>query len=122
MGYNLCMLESYRELTVWQRAIEMSVAIYKLTANFPREETYGLSTQLRRSGVSVASHIAEGYGRGTTVEYKHLLAMARGSNLEAQTQLVIARELQLASEPSLDHVEGLSFEVGKMLNTMLKKL
>jgi four helix bundle protein len=115
-------VESFRELKVWQRAIEMSVAIYRLTADFPREETYGLSIQLRRSGVSVASNIAEGYGRGTNGEYKHFLAIARGSNHEAQTQLVIARELELASQPSIDHVESLSIEVGKMLTAMLKKV
>lgn len=87
------MAKSYRELIVWQRAIELTVALYKLTASFPREEIYGLTAQLRRAGVSIASNIAEGYGRTTKGEYKSFRGMARGSALEVQTQLVIAREL-----------------------------
>jgi len=64
------MVQSHRELLLWQRAIELSVAIYKLTAGFPREEVYGLTSQLRRASVSIASNIAEGYGRGSKGEYK----------------------------------------------------
>jgi four helix bundle protein len=116
------MIESHRELVVWKRAIEMTVAIYQLTVGFPREEAYGLTNQIRRAGVSIASNIAEGYGRATKGEYKHFLAIARGPNLEAQTQLVIARELRYASEESIQKVESLSAEVGKMLTSMLKKL
>jgi four helix bundle protein len=116
------MVESHRELLVWQRAIQLSVAIYKLTASFPREELYGLTAQLRRAGVSIASNIAEGYGRGSRGEYKQFLAIARGSNLEVQTQLVIAKELHFASSASIDTAEALSEEVGKMLTVMLKKL
>jgi four helix bundle protein len=85
------MVQSYRDLIVWQRAVQMSVAIYRLTAAFPRDELYGLTSQLRRAGVSVASNIAEGYGRGSTGEYKQFLGMARGSNMEVQTQLEIYR-------------------------------
>jgi four helix bundle protein len=85
--------EGFRDLIVWQRAVQMSVAIYQLTSDFPREEMYGLTSQLRRAGVSVASNIAEGWGRQSEGEYKHFLGMARGSNLEVQTQMVIAAEL-----------------------------
>jgi four helix bundle protein len=74
--------DSFRDVVAWQRAIQMSVAIYKLTAGFPKEETYGLSSQLRRAGVSVASNIAEGYARNSRGEYKQFLGMARGSNSE----------------------------------------
>ncbi|HWB33291.1 MAG TPA: four helix bundle protein [Acidobacteriaceae bacterium] len=114
--------DSYRDLIVWQRAIQMSVAIYKLTSSFPREELYGLTSQLRRAGVSVASNIAEGYGRATTGEYKHFLGMARGSNMEAQTQLVIVRELGIGDAEMLNRAEGLSNEVGKMLVAIMDKL
>jgi four helix bundle protein len=114
--------ESYKDLLVWQRSIQMSVAIYRLTAGFPKEETYGLSSQLRRAGVSVASNIAEGYARSSTGEYKQFLGMARGSNSEVQTQLIIARELGLGSSASLDHAEGLSNEVGKMMAAILRNL
>ncbi|MFP5227212.1 MAG: four helix bundle protein [Acidobacteriota bacterium] len=115
-------IESYRDLIVWQRAVAMSVAVYRLTAQFPREETFGLTGQLRRAGVSVASNIAEGNGRATSGEYRHFLGMARGSNLELQTQLVIARQLGLGASESIDQAEGLSFEIGKMLVALMKKL
>jgi four helix bundle protein len=114
--------ESFRDLVVWQRAIQMSVAVYKLTALFPKEETYGLSSQLRRAGVSVASNIAEGYARSSRGEYKQFLGMARGSNSEVQTQLVIARELGFGSPQALDNAEGLSNEVGKMMAAILRGL
>lgn len=116
------MLESYRELKVWQRSVQLGVSVYKLTTTFPRDELYGLVSQLRRSGVSVASNIAEGYGRGSRGEYKQFLMTARGSNHELQTQLVFAKELKLGAEESIAAAEALSEEVGKMLTTMLKKL
>jgi four helix bundle protein len=116
------MIQSHRELLIWQRAIELSLAIYRLTASFPREELYGLTNQMRRASVSIASNIAEGYGRGTKGEYRQFLSIARGSNLELQTQLVITKELRFASHESIQTVEGLTIEIDKMLNTMLKKL
>jgi four helix bundle protein len=87
------MAKSYPELEVWKRAIELSVVLYKLTRDFPREEIYGLTSQLRRAGVSVASNIAEGYGRSTKGKFRSFLGVARGSTLEVQTQLVIAASL-----------------------------
>jgi four helix bundle protein len=98
--------ESYKDLLVWQRSIQMSVAIYKLTAGFLKEEVYGLSSQVRRAGISVASNIAEGYARMSTGEYRQFLGMARGSNSEVQTQLIIARELGYGSPQLLDKAEG----------------
>jgi len=114
--------ESYKDLLVWQRAIEMTVAIYRFTEDFPKEERYGLSSQVRRAGVSVASNIAEGYGRTSTGEYKHFLGMARGSNLEVQTQLVIARELGFGEVDHLRKADDLSQEVAKMLIALIRKL
>jgi four helix bundle protein len=116
------MIESYRDLTVWQRAIEMSVALYRTTEKFPKTEIYGLTSQLRRAGVSTASNIAEGFGRGSTADYLKFLRVARGSNFEVQTQLVIAKELGLGKTQELEAVEYLSHEVGKMLVTMMKRL
>ncbi len=115
-------VESYRDLNVWQRAIQMTLAVYRLTAEFPREEVYGLASQLRRAGVSVASNIAEGYGRTSKSEYRQFLGMARGSNLELQTQLVIARELHPGIAKKIDDAENLSLEVGKMLVVMMRRL
>ena len=114
--------DSYKDLIVWQRSIQMTVAIYRLTSGFPKEETYGLTSQLRRAGVSVASNIAEGYARMSKGEYKQFLGVARGSNSEVQTQLVIARELGFGSSQSLDNAEGLSNEVGKMLAGIIRTL
>lgn len=100
----------------------MSVAIYEMTRNFPRDEMYGLTSQMRRAGVSVPSNIAEGYGRLSKEQYRHFLGIAQGSNLELKTQLVIAKQLGFVDFREIDKVEALSFEVGKMLTTLLKKL
>jgi four helix bundle protein len=105
-------LESCRDLIVWKRAIEMTLALYRLTAEFPREEIYGLTSQLRRAAVSVASNIAEGYGRSSRGEYRQFLGIARGSNLEVQTQLVIARGLDVGNAKKIDDAEILLFEIG----------
>jgi len=114
--------DSYRDLIVWQRAVQLSTGIYRLTAEFPKEEVYGLTSQLRRASVSVASNIAEGYGRASSHEYKHFLAMACGSNFEIQTQLTIAGELGFGTAAKRHATEELSHEVGKMLRAILAKL
>lgn len=116
------MAKSYRELDVWRCAIEMSVALYRLTRDFPREEVYGLTSQLRRAGVSVASNIAEGYGRSSRGEYRSFLGMARGSAMEIQTQLVIAHELGFGDPAKIGDVEKLADRAGKMLWAMREKL
>jgi four helix bundle protein len=107
---------------VWQRAIQLSVAIYRLTKDFPREEAFGLSSQIRRAAVSVPSNIAEGHGRLSTGEYRQFLGISRGSNFELQTQLEIARALGLGDSRLIDEAEGLSFEVGKMISGILNAI
>ncbi len=114
--------KSYRDLSVWQRAIECCVALYKLTQIFPTEERFGLTNQLRRAGVSVPSNIAEGYGRLTREQYRHFLGIAQASNFELQTQLCLACKLGFATSEAVAAVESLSTEVGKMLTAMLKKV
>jgi four helix bundle protein len=116
------MAKSYRDLIVWQRAIQLTVSIYRLSATFPPEEKFGLTSQIRRAAVSVASNIAEGYGRGTRAEYRNFLAMARGSNFEVQTQLTIAGELKYGTPELLLAADGLSDEVGRMLFSIIDKL
>jgi four helix bundle protein len=113
-------VQSFRDLNVWQRAIQLSVAIYRLTKDFPREELYGLSSQIRRASVSIPSNIAEGHGRLGTGEYRQFLGIARGSNFELQTQLEIARALGFGNSNLLDEAEGLSHEVGKMIHGILE--
>ena len=116
------MVKSYKDLVVWQRSIELSLSIYRLSATFPAEERYGLTSQLRRAGVSIPSNIAEGYGRGTRKDYKQFLSIARGSTLEVQTQLIIAGELGYCDLDALAQVQSLSEEVSKMLYSLIQKL
>ena len=116
------MAQAFQDLTVWQRSIDMTTAVYELTRTFPREELYGLSSQIRRASVSVASNIAEGRGRLTQGEFKQFLGIAQGSNYEVQTQLLVARRLGIGDPTHLIKAERLSIEVAKMLSSFLATL
>jgi four helix bundle protein len=116
------MTGSFKDLIVWQRAVELSLAICKLTAAFPAPEQFGLTNQLRRASVSIASNIAEGYGRSTKGEYVQSLGYARGSNCEVQTQLVIAGKLGFGAELKRLGAENLCDEIGRMLVVLMRKL
>lgn len=100
----------------------MTLAVYRCTATFPDAEKFGLTNQLRRASVSVASNIAEGYGRATTGEYLQFLGHARGSNCEVETQLIIAKGLGFGSVAERDIAAGLCDEVGRMLRSVMKSL
>jgi four helix bundle protein len=113
---------SFKDLVVWQRAIQLSLAIYKLTSSFPDSERFGLTNQLRRASVSVASNIAEGYGKSTRGEYLQSLGHARGSNCEVQTQLVIANGLGFGNAQTRQAAGDLSEEVSRMLVAIITKL
>ena len=99
--------------------MQLTVAVYKLTQEFPREELYGLTSQIRRSAVSLPSNIAEGHGRLNTTESRQFLGIARGSNCELQTQLEIARALGYGSLKQIEAAEQLSNEVGKMIYSII---
>jgi four helix bundle protein len=116
------MSQSFRDLQVWQRAMQLTVSIYRLSQGFPREEIYGLTSQIRRAAVSVPSNIAEGQGRINGGEFKQFLGIARGSVCELQTQLEIARALQFGKPELIDEAESLSHEVGKMIYSFLESL
>src|ERR1700679_543687 len=116
------MNESFKDLVVWQRAVQMGLEICKVTSSFPASERFGLTNQLRRASVSVASNIAEGYGKSSKGEYLSFLGHARGSNGEVQTQLIISRGLGFGSPESLHQAESLSNEVSRMLVVMMNKL
>jgi four helix bundle protein len=118
----MTIVKSFKQLTVWQRSIELTMEIYRLTQRFPREELFGLTSQLRRAAVSVASNIAEGQSRGTKGEFIQFLGIARGSAAEVDTQLTITRGLKLADESSIDRCDSLCAEVGKMLNALMSSL
>jgi four helix bundle protein len=114
------MAHSFRDLVVWQRSMQLTLAIYRLTQAFPREEMYGLTSQIRSAAVSLPSNIAEGHGRLNTAEFRQFLGIARASNFELQTQLEIARSLAFGSPTLIDEAEGLSHEVGKMIYSILE--
>ena len=115
-------VKSYRELEVWQKAVELVVLIYRHTKGFPKEEVYGLTSQMRRAAVSVPSNIAEGQGRRTTGEFLNYLSIARGSLLELETQAIIAQKLEFLTTPALQEIEIQLTQVGKMLNGLINAL
>ena len=102
--------------------MELATAVYRLTKGFPPEESFGLTSQLRRSAVSIPSNIAEGFGRLSRREFKRFLLIARGSQCELQTQMEIAKSLGLGERHLLDESISLSHEVGKMLFALLNQL
>jgi four helix bundle protein len=110
---------NYQNLIAWQKSISLVTDIYRITMQFPKHETYGLVSQLRRASVSIASNIAEGHGRATPAEFAQFLCQARGSLCEVETQIVIARELAY-----IDRHQDLSFtsrthELGRVLNGLI---
>ncbi len=115
-------VKSFREHIVWQRSIDLCEAIYGFTKTFPSDELYGLRSQLRRASVSIPSNIAEGFGRKSTGELIQFACIARGSNLEVQTQLVIAKRLRFGMESNLLQCEQMSIEVGRRLNSWINSL
>ena len=116
------MARSYRDLFVWQRAKALAVEIYRSTEKFPKHEIYGITSQLRRAAVSVASNIAEGQGRLTVGEFQQFLGHARGSLLEAETQLEIALELGYVTTEECQRLQQHSYEVLGLLNRLLESL
>jgi four helix bundle protein len=113
---------SFRDLMVWQKSMDLATVVYQVTRDFPREELYGLTSQIRRCAGSVPSNIAEGQGRMSTGEFRQFLGVARGSNFEMQTQIEIARRLGLGDSKLLNDAEALSHEVGKMIYAILDKI
>jgi four helix bundle protein len=116
------MSRSYREIKVWQKAIELVVDIYSCTRSFPREELYGLAGQLRRAAVSIASNIAEGKGRRTDRELLQFLHHARGSVFEVETQLTIASRLGYMPEAEVLRLGHSASEIARMLNGLIKAI
>ena len=115
-------MTSYRDLIVWQKSMLLVTLIYKLVAQLPENEKYGLIPQIKRSAISIPSNIAEGYGRNYKKDYSRFLQIARGSLFENQTQLEIAVNLDFIRPNDLDDIKELYIEVEKMLNSLIKKL
>ena len=116
------MLQSYRELLVWQKAMDLATMVYHLTEPFPKREIYGLAAQLRRAGVSVPSNIAEGYGRGSRREYLQFLTIAQGSLKELETQVLLAERLAYATAAQASSVLSETEAAGKMPGGLIRSL
>lgn len=114
--------KTFRDLDVWNKAIDLTSLIYEFTAGFPKEEVYGLTSQMRRAAVSIASNVAEGSARGTRRDFRQFVKQAEGSNSELQTQMVIARRLRFGNPLKLCPAESLSIEIGKMLGGLATSL
>jgi four helix bundle protein len=110
---------SYRDLVAWQKAMKFATEIYEVTKHFPSEERYGLTNQLRRAAVSVPSNIAEGQARFSQREFHHFLGMARGSLVEIETQLLIARDLKYVQTAKTDGLLAAADELGRVLNGLI---
>jgi four helix bundle protein len=116
------MSRSYREFLAWQRAVELSVGIYAFTKDFPREEMFGLTSQLRRASVSIVSNIAEGHGRGSASQLIHFLFMARGSAYEVEAQLIVCGEVGLGELQKRQGCQQKCDEVCRMLRAAISTL
>jgi four helix bundle protein len=114
--------QSFKDLVVWQRAIELTLALYKLTAGFPDSERFGLTNQMRRAALSVASNIAEGYGRSTKGEYVLFPGHARGSCWEIETQIIMSKALCLGTATDLASAEKLCGDVGRLLGALMNSV
>lgn len=115
-------MNSYRDLIVWQKSIDVVEWVYKLTRKYPKEEVFGITSQMRRASISIPSNIVEGYGRRGTQEYLRFLSIAFASAAELQTQIEISVRLELVSSKETEVVSGLLEEVMKMLNGLRKSL
>lgn len=113
---------SYRELLVWQQAMDLAVAVYDATKSWPKEELYGLTSQVRRAASSVPSNIAEGYGRELRGSYQQFLRIAQGSLKELETQLMIAERTGMSAPPTIENLLRSAESVGKLLRLLLRKL
>jgi len=114
--------ESFRDLIVWQKATELTVETYRLTSRFPDSERFGLTNQMRRAAVSIASNIAEGYGRATKGEYYQFLGHSRGSCCELETQIFVAGKLGFGTAAGLETTERLCNDVGRLLGALMKSV
>ena len=116
------MLKNYKELKVWQKSYQLCLEMYKATKTFPKNEGFGLTSQMRRAALSIPSNIAEGYGRKTTPEYVRFLYIAYGSTCELETQLLLSGDLGYLSKESLLELQGDIGEVERMLKALIKSL
>ena len=118
----LMSVQSYRDLKVWNIGVQLTLEVYRITESFPRSEQFGLTSQLRRAAVSIASNIAEGHARSTRGEYRHFLSIARGSAIEVEVQLFLAEQIGYVRSPMLvkarDHCDAISRMITNLKRAM----
>ena len=115
-------INSYKELIVWQKAVDLTVEVYKLSSQFPKEEVYALTSQIRRAACSISLNIAEGFGRNTTKSYVSFLYIAEGSLREVEAAVILSNRLGFVNESSSEKVNALIVEEMKMFKALIKKL
>jgi four helix bundle protein len=114
-------MHNYKELKIWQRSMVLVKQIYELTETFPKDELYGLRSQIRRCAVSIPSNIAEGSGRKNQAEFAHFLSIANGSSYELTTQLILSQELQIVGLESISPILNDLDEIQKMIFVLVEK-
>ena len=115
-------MNKFKELKVWQKSIHLVTTIYSATSGFPKEEIYGITSQIRRCAVSIPSNIAEGAGRGTKKDFSHFLDVAKGSSFELETQLIISKELGLIENNVFASILSELEKIQKMITGLQKSL
>ncbi|MEK7127335.1 MAG: four helix bundle protein [Patescibacteria group bacterium] len=115
-------MTTYKELIYWKKSVELVVLVYKFTADFPKEEIYGLISQMRRAVVSIPSNVAEGWTRKNTGEYINFLSISNGSAAELETQLIVTQELNYGKKELRDKCFSLLLEIQKMLTSSINSL
>jgi len=115
-------MKTFRDLLVWQKAMKVVTEVYQITQSFPKEELYGLTSQIRRSAVSIPSNMAEGYGRNSTKDYLRFLQIANGSLYELQTQIEIALNLEYITKQDFEKAYENSREIERMLSSLIRKI
>lgn len=115
-------IKDFKDLVVWQRAMDLVAEVYQVVKKLPKEELYALSDQIRRAVISIPSNIAEGYGRNSSKEFSHFISIAKGSKSELETQLLLCLKIDYLKESDIQNVMYLIDQVGKMLYSLQKKL
>lgn len=115
-------LHNYKELKIWQKSRSLVKIVYKLTSKFPKDELYGIMSQIRRASVSIPANIAEGSGRGTDKDFNHFLDIARGSLFELETLFILSKDLEFLSDEELNSILKIISEIIRMTLSFQDKL
>ena len=116
------MYKNYKELKVWEKSYQLCLDLYKITGGFPKDEKYGLTSQIRKTAMSVPSNIADGYGRRITEDYIRSLCIAYGLNCELETQIMLSGDLNYTDNNEMNGILDKTNEIGRMLKALIKAL